>query len=84
MLIFLLGRLAASVARANILVSASSCKQGANEGKLQAGHTKTVFFLPESAGFSLEYCHTLIMQHLSQSVVIVSKLAYPMSRKHNS
>ena len=39
LLIFLLGLLAASVARANILVSASSCKQGANEGISQAGHT---------------------------------------------
>ena len=39
LLIFLLGLLAASVARANILVSASLCKQGANEGISQAGHT---------------------------------------------
>ena len=84
LLIFLLGLLAASVEHANILVSASSCKQGANKGKLQAGHTKTVFLLPQSAGFSLEYCHTLIVQHLSQSVLIVSKLANLMSRKHSS
>ena len=39
LLICLLGLLAASVARANILVSVSSCKQSANEGILQAGHT---------------------------------------------
>ena len=38
LLIFLLCLLAASVARANILVSASLCKQGANEGISQAGH----------------------------------------------
>ena len=38
LLIFLLGHLATSVARANILVSASSCKQGANEDISQAGH----------------------------------------------
>ena len=39
LLIFLLGLLVASVAQANILVSASSCKQGVNEGISQAGHT---------------------------------------------
>ena len=39
LLIFLLGLLAASVARANILVSAFSCKQGAYEGISQAGQT---------------------------------------------
>ena len=58
------GLLAASLARADILVSASSCKQGANEGISQAGHTKTELLLPLSAGFSLEYCHTLPLQHL--------------------
>ena len=42
LLIFLLGLLAASLARANILVSASSCKQGANEGILQAGYNNPV------------------------------------------
>ena len=64
LLIFLLGLLAASLARANILVSASSCKQGANEGILQAGHTKTELLLQYSAVFSLEYCRTLIVQDL--------------------
>ena len=39
LLIFLFGFLAASVARANILVIASSCKKGANEGISQTGHT---------------------------------------------
>ena len=46
LLIFLLGLLAASVAPANILVSASPCKQGANEGILQSRHTKTELLLP--------------------------------------
>ena len=46
LLIFLIGNLAASVARANILISASSCKQGANEGILQAGHTSAQLLLP--------------------------------------
>ena len=54
LLIFLISLLAVSVARENILVSASSCKQGANEGISQAGHTK----------FSLVYCPTLPVQHL--------------------
>ena len=46
LLIFLLGLLAASVARANILVSTSSFKQGSNEGISQAGHTQTEHRLP--------------------------------------
>ena len=45
-IIFLLGLLAAYVAQANILVSASSCKQGASEDISQAGHTKTQLLLP--------------------------------------
>ena len=61
---FLVSLLAASIARANVLVSASSCKQDANEGISQAAHTKTELLLPLSAGFSLEYCRTLILQHL--------------------
>ena len=44
--IFLLGLLATSVAQANILVSASSFKQGTNEGISQAGHTQTEHLLP--------------------------------------
>ena len=47
----LLGLLAASIAQANILVSSSSCKQGANECISQAGHTKTKLLL--------RYCRAL-------------------------
>ena len=64
LLIFLLGLLAAFVAQATILVSASSCNQGVKEGISQAGHTKSELLLPLNAGFSLEYCHTLPVQHL--------------------
>ena len=42
---FLARPLAAFVARANTFVSASSCKQGANEGISQAGHTQTKLLL---------------------------------------
>ena len=42
---FLARPLAAFVARANTFVSASSCKQGANEGISQAGHTQTELLL---------------------------------------
>ena len=49
-LIFLLGLLAASVARVNILVSISSCNQGSNEGITQAGNTKTELLLRKVQG----------------------------------
>ena len=44
LLIFLLGLLAASLARANIFVSASSCKQGANEGISKLDTLRLSFF----------------------------------------